>query len=309
MELNQDKSFVYSCFLVKLSRQLNPEQVQQFKEWLIATTNYEIQFSRLQLSQMDKYSVLEIFDILKRKGLIDLWCNNIIEDFLKDSNLAHLCTYHIQSQPKRMEQPSPVEAVYPGHESPRYPLQYPMHNGFYRYSLPEFGGIPHSTPTSPPNHTYNPIEMNLQKNVYSNENKYHAELNGGAMTINNTTYNGPIHLIKTCTSSPESKSPVDEPEEVHSPISPEFIDTIASEIGREWKTVARKGFKLEEGRIDEIEYDSRRLKDQVVRMITLWKSLTEDCSQLALANALCRSNLRGIVKGNFPTAVSRIALS
>ena len=302
------KSFTHSCFLVKLSRELNPEQVEQFKKWLIATTNYEIQFSQLQLSEMDKYSVLEIFDILKSKGLIDHFCNNIIEDFLKESNLTHLSTYRVHTQSKRMEQPSPVEVMYSGHEAPRYP-QYPIHNGFYRYNLPEFGGFPHSTPTSPPNHNYNPIEMNLQKNVYSNESCYRAEVNGGAMTINNLTYNGPIHLIKACTPSPESKSPVEEPEEANSPISPEFIDIIASEIGREWKTVARKGFKLEEGKIDEIEYDSRRLKDQVVRMITLWKSLSEDCSQLALANALCRSNLRGIVKGNFPTAVSRVALN
>ena len=308
MEFYQDCSFVYSCFLVKLSRELNPEQVQQFKKWLIANTNYEIQFSQVQLSEMDKYTILEIFDILRTKGLIDHWCNNIVEDFLKESNLNHLCTYHIYPQPKRMEQPSPVESMYSGTEAPRHP-QYPMHSGFYRYNLPEYGGNPHSTPTSPPNYAYNPIEMNLQKNVFSNECSYHAEVNGGAMTINNLTYNGPIHLIKASTPSPESKSPVEEPEEANSPISPELIDVIASEIGREWKTVARKGFKLEEGKIDEIEYDSRRLKDQVVRMITLWKSLSEDCSQLALANALCKSNLRGIVKGNFPTAVSRVALN
>ena len=300
-------NFTYLCFLVKLSRELSPEQVKHYKNWLQARNiSHLIKFTETQLSEIDKYSILNIFNILRENDLIDQFADPLIEDFLKENNLEHLYLLKQTKQRKKMDFPSPVTQGYPSNENSYYP-----HVGYANYSNyyipnPEFT---QSTPNMP--HNPSPLEMNLQKNVFANENNYKAEVNanGGAVTITSTTYNGLVQVIKTGSSSPETKSPVDEPEEDSSPISPEFIDVIASEIGREWKTVARKGFKLEEGTIDEIEYDSRRLKDQVVRMITLWKSVNENCSQLAFAKALCKSNLRGIVKGNFPTAISRVALN
>ncbi|KAI6661655.1 hypothetical protein LOD99_13528 [Oopsacas minuta] len=308
MEFKQDTFFIYSCYLVKISRKLSPEQVKQFKNWLIAKSlYYEIYFSESQLSEMDKYTILNIFDILKKQDLLDPWQDPILVDFLKENNLEHLLAYKQNNHSKKMDFPSPVDPMCPNNENIHFArAQFSEYNNYYRQSTlnPEFT----FQPPPPPSHSSTPYEFNFQKQVFANENNYRAEVNGGAMTINNLTYNGPIQVINTGNTTPESKSPVDEPEEVNSPISPEFIDVIASEIGREWKTVARKGFKLEEGKIDEIEYDSRRLKDQVVRMITLWKSLSEDCSLLAFARALCKSNLRGIVKGNFPVAVSRVAL-
>lgn len=293
---------------MKLSRELSPEQVKHYKNWLQARNiSHDVKFTEKQLSEMDKYSILNIFDILREKALIDHFTDPLIEDFLKENNLEHLYLFKQTNQHKKMDFPSPVNQGYPSTENSYYPhVGYAAYNNYY-IPNPEFT---QSTPNTPHDPSQTPLEMNLQKNVFANENNYKAEVkNGGALTITNTTFNGLVQVIKTGSSSPETKSPVDEPEEVNSPINPEFIDKIASEIGREWKTVARKGFKLEEGTIDEIEYDSRRLKDQVVRMITLWKSVSEDCSQLAFAKALCKSNLRGIVKGNFPSAVSRVALN
>ena len=309
MAFNKEEWFHYYCALVDLSRNMSGEDVGEFKKWLVDCTDYDIGFSENQISEMDKYTILHIFEILKSKELIKPWCNNILTDFLKERNLERHFKYPInpfQKKSMETEEPSPVETFAGNLYTPQYQF-FQAHCGA---ANPEYNkGFTRSAPTSPPNYSFNPMEFNIQNNVYANETTYHAGVNGGAMTINNLTYNGPIQVaIKSGESSPES-SPVEDPCEVDSPITPDFIDTIASEIGREWKTVARKGFQLEEGKIDEIEYDSRRLKDQVVRMITMWTKVSIDCSQLAFAKALCKSNLRGIVKGNFPPTVSRMALS
>ena len=50
-------NFSYLCFLVKLSRELSPEQVKHYKNWLQARNiSHDVKFTEKQLSRtMDKF--------------------------------------------------------------------------------------------------------------------------------------------------------------------------------------------------------------------------------------------------------------